>query len=194
VRTISFGPALSLRGRQNRGLRGFAGKPFHPPLTDVPIAAYLFAAAFDVLSLALYEGHPELGLELYRAATWVLLGGAAVSLLTAFTGLLDWLATPARSQVRHTANAHAITMVTVTVLVLIDLILRLTAYLGEAYSEPPLVVLSVLAEGLTVTGAAIGGSLVYDYGVAVENASDSPAWHPAEGDVSPSDQHPAGST
>jgi uncharacterized membrane protein len=191
---FSFGPALSLRGRQSRGLRGFAGKPFHPPLTDLPIVAYLFAAVFDVLSLALYSGHPEVGLELYRAASWVLLGGAAVSLLTAFTGFLDWLATPTGTQVRRTANAHAVTMLTVTVLVLVDLILRLTAYLDEAYAEPPLVVLSVLAALLTLTGAAIGGSLVYDYAVAVEKAGDSAPSQPGESATSTSDERAAGST
>jgi uncharacterized membrane protein len=72
---------LKIGGRKNKGLRGFAGKPFHPPLTDVPITAYLFAAVFDVLSAALHGGHAQLATELYRAGTWELLGGAAVSVL-----------------------------------------------------------------------------------------------------------------
>ncbi len=170
---LNFRTALSIRGRRNEGFRGFSGKPSHPPLTDIPIAAYVFVAVFDVLSLALYDGHTELGLQLYRAATWVLLGGAAVSLLTALTGFLDWVKTPPGTELRRTANAHAITMITVTVLVLVDLLLRLTIYRDEEYTEPTVVVLSVVAGLLTMLGAAIGGSLVYDHGMRVENAAAS---------------------
>jgi uncharacterized membrane protein len=163
-----FRSPFSLKGRRNEGLRGFSGKPSHPPLTDIPTAAYAFVAVFDVLSLVLHDGHAEVGRELYRAATWVLLGGAGVSVLTAVTGALDWARMRAGSDVRRAANAHAITMVTVTVLVLVDLVLRLTAGRDDDYSRPVIVVLSVVAGLLTVLGAAIGGSLVYEHGVRVE--------------------------
>lgn len=175
---FNFRTALSIRGRRNEGLRGFSGKPSHPPLTDIPTAAYLFVAVFDVLSLALYDGHPELGEQLYRAATWVLLGGAAVSLLTALTGFLDWHRTAAGSELRRTANAHAITMITVTVIVVVDLVLRLTAYRDEDYTEPVVAVLSVVAALLTVVGAAIGGSLVFEHGMRVESTDRTPGGLP----------------
>ena len=42
---LSFRPSLTLKGRKFFGpLRGAAGKPVHPPLTDIPSAAYMFAA------------------------------------------------------------------------------------------------------------------------------------------------------
>lgn len=47
-----------------QGLRGCSGKPLHPPLTDVPIAAYLFTAAFDVLSVVLHGPHPAVARQL----------------------------------------------------------------------------------------------------------------------------------
>ena len=72
MRRLTFRPALTIRGRKNKGLRGFAGKPYHPPLTDVPITAYLFTAAFDVLSVALQGSHHEVGRQLYVAGTWTL--------------------------------------------------------------------------------------------------------------------------
>lgn len=171
--SFDFRTALTLKGRTNRGLRGFAGKPLHPPLTDIPIAAYLFAAVFDVLSIVLYGSHGAVARELYHAATWVLLGGAAVSVLAALTGLMDWLTLRAGAPERKTANAHAITMIIVTVLVLLNLLLRLTAYQGEEYSYPVLVVLSVLVALLVSIGATLGGSLVYDHGVRVEAAMPS---------------------
>lgn len=182
---FNFRTTLSIRGRRNEGLRGFSGKPSHPPLTDIPVAAYLFVAVFDMLSLALYDGNPQVGLELYRAATWVLLGGAAVSLLTALTGFLDWVNTPRGTELRRTANAHAATMITVTVLVLVDLVLRLTIYRDEEYSEPAVVFVSVVAGLLTLLGAAIGGSLVYDHGMRVENSEA------AGRDSSAADKRPA---
>src|SRR5205807_379177 len=40
MRHFTWGPPLTISGRKNKGLRGYAGKPFHPPLTDVPVTAY----------------------------------------------------------------------------------------------------------------------------------------------------------
>lgn len=50
MRRFSVRPVLTLKGRTFKGLRGWSGKPLHPPLTDIPIAAYILAAAFDVIS------------------------------------------------------------------------------------------------------------------------------------------------
>lgn len=50
MRHFSFRPALTFRGRKFKGLRGFSGKPLHPPLTDVPLGAYVIASAFDVIA------------------------------------------------------------------------------------------------------------------------------------------------
>ena len=45
ARLFSIRPTWSLKGRRSQGLRGFTGKPFHPPLTDfrslLPLAAVL---------------------------------------------------------------------------------------------------------------------------------------------------------
>lgn len=186
MRHFSVKPALVTKGREFHGLRGFAGKPFHPPLTDVPVTAYLFGAVFDVLSLALHSGHPRLGEELFHAATWVFLGGAAVSLLTALTGWADWhWSSEPGTQARRTINTHAVIMITVTVLTLADLALRLTAFDDRASSPFGLVVLSLLVAVLVVVGASYGGTLVYDYGFNVETAGDSPVWHRSEQDVLP---------
>ncbi len=57
MRKFSVRPAVTLRGRKFKGVRGFAGKPFHPPLTDIPIGAYVLAAAFDVISVIGGDGH-----------------------------------------------------------------------------------------------------------------------------------------
>lgn len=193
MRHFSVIPPLTIKGREFHGLRGYAGKPFHPPLTDIPVAAYLFGALFDVLSALLHGGHPALGTELFHAATWVFLGGAVVSLLAALTGWADWhRSSEPGTQARRTVNTHALLMITVTVLTLVDLAVRLTVLQDRASSPVGLAVLSVAIAVLVVTGASYGGSLVFDYGFNVETAGDSPVWHIDERDVLPGGKAAAG--
>jgi uncharacterized membrane protein len=186
VRHFTFGPPLTISGRKYKGLRGWAGKPFHPPLTDVPITAYLFVAVFDVLSVILHTHHPDVGRQLFLAGSWTIAGGAAVSLLTALTGWADWYrSSQPGTQARRTINAHAITMIIVTVIVLIDLLIRFTAGADDSCTPVGIMVLSVVAGLLVSVGATLGGSLVYDYGFNVETAGDHPVWHQNEVDVFP---------
>ena len=186
MRLFSFRPAFTLRGREFHGLRGMAGKPLHPPLTDIPVGAYLLTAAFDVISV-LTSG--ELAHDLYRAGTFTLLGGAAVSLLAITAGLADLLrSTPRRTQAWRTVNAHALVMSTVTAVVIVTVALRLHAYADAAATPVPVLALSLAGAALTVFGAAIGGSLVYDYGFNVETATTSPVWRESETDLFPADK------
>jgi uncharacterized membrane protein len=186
MRRFTFGPPLAIKGRKYKGLRGYAGKPFHPPLTDVPITAYLFAAVFDILSIAVHSSHEELARQMFIAGTWVLLGGAAVSLLAALTGWADWhRSSSPGTQARRTINAHAIIMLTVTAIVLVDLLVRVRSYRDNVSTPIGIVILSAVAAALVSVGATYGGSLVYDYGFNVETAGDHPVWHENEVDVYP---------
>jgi uncharacterized membrane protein len=181
MRRFSFRPALSIRGRKFKGLRGFAGKPFHPPLTDVPVGAYVLAPAFDLIS---FVGQDEAwARDFSRAATFTLIGGAAVSLFAALTGFWDWLrSTEAGTQARRTANAHMAVMLTVTAIVIVTIIVHLAQY-DDAHTSALALVLSLIVGLLTTIGGTIGGSLTYDYGFNVETAGDSPVWHKSEVDV-----------
>ena len=184
MRHFSFRPALTIRGRTFKGLRGWSGKPLHPPLTDVPIGAYMLAAVFDLISAI--GNDEEWARDFYRAASFALIGGAVVSVLTALTGFWDWLrSTEAGTQARRTVNAHALTMVTVTVLVLLDIALRVFAFWDEPSTPGIVLAVTLVAAGLTVMGGTIGGSIAYDYGFNVETAGDHPVWHRSETDVFP---------
>jgi uncharacterized membrane protein len=187
MRTFSFRPTLSFKGREFRGLRGFAGKPFHPPLTDIPIGGYMLAAAFDAISF--FGSDQTWGRDFYRAASFCLIGGAAASVLAALTGFFDWLrSTEKGTQARRTVNAHAWTMITVTVLVLADIAIRWFQE-WDATSTPAVpLLLTLVAVVLLTVGAAIGGTLVFDYGFNVENSGDHPAWHKSEQDVMPGEE------
>jgi uncharacterized membrane protein len=184
VRHFTYRPSLSIRGRTFKGLRGWAGKPFHPPLTDIPVGAYMLAAAFDVISAV---GHDEAwARDFYRAATFALIAGAAGSVLAALTGFWDWLrSTEPGTQARRTANAHALTMVAVTLIVVAGIVIRAVAFWDEPSTTGLALAFTLVAAALTVVGATLGGSMVFDYGFNVETAGDHPVWHPSERDVFP---------
>jgi uncharacterized membrane protein len=194
MRTFSIRPSLTLKGRTFKGLRGWSGKPLHPPLTDIPIAAYVLAAAFDVSSAV---AGPERGWarELWHAGTFLFLAGALVSVLAAVTGLSDARSSSeAGTQARRTINTHAAIMITATVLALADLGWRLNGYHTELATPAAIAVLSVVVALLVSAGATFGGALVFEYGFNVETAGDHPAWHTSESDVLPGDHSGQGST
>src|SRR5438046_1173780 len=174
-----------MKGRTFKGLRGWSGKPLHPPLTDLPIAAYILAAVFDVISAIGGTDH-EWAREFWHAGTYTFIGGAVVSVFAALSGLWDaWKSSEAGTQARRTINAHALIMVTVTVLALVDIAWRLTQYDSEFNTPVGIMVLSVVIALLVSLGATFGGTLVYDYGFNVETAGDHPAWHTSDADVFP---------
>ncbi len=184
MRHFSFRPTLTMRGRKFKGLRGYSGKPSHPPFTDVPVGAYVIAAALDVISFA--GDHTQWSHEFYQAATFVLVAGLLVSLAAVVTGVVDWwTSSEAGTQARRTINAHASIMVVATLVVMSDLGLRVLDY--HSQSQPPNLVLALsLAAAIIVgIGATYGGSLVFDYGFNVETGGDHPVWHRSEIDVFP---------
>lgn len=187
TRRFSIKPTLTIRGRAFKGLRGFAGKPSHPPLTDIPIAAYVFVALFDVVSYVAGAGSVA-GRDFFRAGSFVIIAGAVVSVLTIATGFWDWLrSTEAGTQARRTANWHMAVMLFVTTIVLANIAVRAVQWSHPSVSGAVLG-LSLAAGALVAFGAMYGGALVFEYGFNVETAGDHPAWHQSETDVLPGQQ------
>ena len=189
---FSFRPAFELRGRKFKGLRGYAGKPFHAPLTDVPVGAYTIGPILSVIALVFRNA--AWANEVWAAAGYAMLVGAVVSLATIATGLADWTNTEKGTQIRRIANAHMAVMVTMSVIVVIALALR---FAGGRNDAPDLLVLllDLVIAGLVSAGGTIGGSLTYDFGFNVETAGDNPVYHVSEHDiVHPHDPPPPGTT
>ena len=201
TRLFSIRPGITLKGRRFMGIRGWAGKPTHPPLTDIPIASYVLVAAMDVVSYVAARGNPAgkpgaVAHDFFVAGTIVLIAGGVVSLATATTGFWDWWKGQARrktgplgqahhTQVWRTANWHMAVMVTVTVIVAVDIALRLVQFDRHA-AQLPTMILSVLAGGLVAYGATYGGSLVFDYQFNVMSlGKDSTVWDETEVDQLP---------
>ncbi len=197
TRLFSVKPGMTLKGREFRGLRGWAGKPLHPPLTDFPIVCYLLAAVFDVISY--FTADDTVARDFFVSGTYIIVAGAIVSLGTALTGFWDWWKGMERqpstgfpgkakhTQVWRTANWHMAVMLTVTGLVIVDIIVRLLQY-HDGYAKLSTMILSVLAGALVSYGATYGGSLVYDYQFNVESLDGSTAWDETESDQLPGDK------
>jgi uncharacterized membrane protein len=205
TKLFSIRPSMSFKGRKFKGLRGWAGKPLHPPLTDFPIVAYVLAAVFDVASYVVAYGDETaegarsgVAHDLFVAATYVIVAGAIVSLGAALTGFWDWwkgvertpsagpLGRAKHTQVWRTINWHMSVMLTVTALVIVDILVRLAQF-DEGYAELTTTILSVLAAALVSYGATYGGSLVYDYQFNVESLEGSKVWDESEADQMPAD-------
>src|SRR3954451_9939333 len=123
-------------------LRGWAGKPSHPPLTDASIGAYTVGVAMLVVG--------ALGVEEEQMAHGALLaigGGLALALPTALTGLLDWLNIPKGTPIRTTATVPLFAMLTATVVFPLAFLAQLDGYRhGEVKTLG--LVLGLGAEGL----------------------------------------------
>jgi uncharacterized membrane protein len=193
MKKFSIRPTLTIKGRTFKGIRGWSGKPLHPPLTDVPITAYLLAAAFDVASI-IGGQHHDWARTMWHAGTYLFIAGVAVSVFAALTGLIDAKSSSeAGTQARRTINTHATIMVTVTVLAIADLAWRLNDYHTALVSPIGITILSVIVALLVSLGSTFGGALVYEYGFNVETAGDHPVWHKSETDVFPGDNGEASS-
>jgi uncharacterized membrane protein len=201
---FSIKPALTIRGRKFNGIRGWAGKPTHPPLTDFPIVCYVLAAVFDIVSFIAGRGSPlsVVAHDFNRAATFVIVAGAIVSLGTAVTGFWDWwkglprdtstgfIGTAEHTQVWRTANWHMTVMLTVTAIVIADIALRFAQF-DDHETGAVVMVLSMVAAALVALGAAYGGALVFEYQFNVQPLKGSTAWNETEEDQLPGSKPPA---
>lgn len=206
ARLFSIRPTLTIKGRRFRGIRGWAGKPTHPPLTDFPIVCYVLAAGCDLVSFIAARNAPAGGIDdvarsFFEAATIVIVAGAVVSLGTATTGFFDWwkglprerdsgfIGKAKHTQAWRTANWHMTVMLTVTAIVIVDIVIRL-GQLDRHAASAPVMVLSVLAGLLVSFGAAYGGSMVYDYAFNVESIEGSTVYQESEEDQFPGRKRP----
>ncbi len=183
MRHFSFRPTLTFSGRKNKGIRGLAGKPTHPPLTDIPIGAVVLVAVLDVISI-IGGNTASWAHGFYAAGTVVLAAGAVVAVLAAITGWIDAAtSSEAGTQARRTINAHALLMIITVVLVLANLAVRFFVFPESLAAPVAVVVLSVASVVIGAVGATFGGAMVFEYGFNVETAGDHPVWAKSEDDV-----------
>jgi uncharacterized membrane protein len=149
-------------------LRGLAGHPLHPPLTDATVGLYTFAAGAAILS--------RLGVSEENLATawWLaLVGGLIVTVPTALTGFADWLTIARGTSLWRTATLHLTAMLTATV------VFAITAGAGHAdYVDQTVgggaLVLTLIGYGVLALGSWLGGAIVFVHGMRVLNLVEEP--------------------
>jgi uncharacterized membrane protein len=150
-------------------LRGLAGHPSHPPLTDATIGIYTFAAAAAVLS--------KLGVaeEAFAQAWWLaLVVGLIVSVFTALTGLLDWLQIERGTPLWRTATTHMVSMLLATVVFLITALTGHGSYVDHEVGTGALL-LTLVGYASLALGGWFGGAITYVHGMRVLNLVEEPA-------------------
>lgn len=149
-------------------IKGWPGKPSHPPLTDASIGAYTVGVAMLVAG--------KLGLESSQMAVGSLIaisGGLLLAAPTALTGLLDWLELPKGTPVRTVATAHLLAMVSATVLFAITWLVQRPGY-NHADIRTSALILGLLAEATLTVGGYLGGTIVFVYGKRVLGREETP--------------------
>jgi uncharacterized membrane protein len=144
------------------------GHPSHPPLTDVTVGAYTFAALAAILSKA------GVATDGFAHAWWLaLLVGAGSSIFTVGTGFLDWLKISSGTPLWRTATIHALTNATASVLFVLAIVLGHDDYVN-AHLATGLLILTLVGFVLLFAGGTMGGSITYVHGMRVLNLVDEP--------------------
>ena len=149
-------------------IRGFPGKPSHPPLTDASIGAYTAGVVMLVLGAAGVEEE-----QMAHGALLAISVGLILAAPTALTGLLDWLQLDKGSHARQLGLVHLSTMITATVVFAVTWIVQLDGYKHDNVQAGALI-LGIIAELLLVAGGYLGGTLVFVYGIRVLKREETP--------------------
>ena len=149
-------------------------RPVHPPLVHAPIGAIVAAAAFDVISAAGGDTHPW-ARDLFRAGTFVLMVGTVFMFAAVIAGVVDRnRETMPSSRTRRQVNRHAAVMSALTVLCVLEIVLRWGSYADARSSPAVIVALGLSALALAAIGGELGGRLVYRSGVGVQAPATEP--------------------
>lgn len=145
-----------------------AGHPLHPMLVVAPAALIPFGFVMD----AMYR---STGKESYsNAAYYSLMGGFVGGLAAGVAGAMDYLTIESETEVKRTANIHAILNSGALVLTAVNLLGRRSK---SDHKGGSLALSSISALGVAVSGW-FGGRLVYEQGMRVNDVS--PVTHAAE--------------
>jgi nitrite reductase/ring-hydroxylating ferredoxin subunit/uncharacterized membrane protein len=167
----------------------FLGHPLHPVLTDVPIAAWLIAAIFDIIWLI----NPESASWAARGAQAAVLIGFLGALGAVATGLTDWSDTFGHE--RSVGFLHGLINSSATLLYLISLLLRYNVFSGSidlslsAAESVAGAIVGFVGLALIFYGAFLGGDLVFANATGVNHTAFEPVVEQYER-VAPLDEVP----
>lgn len=144
-------------------LAGPYGHPFHSLLVTIPIGAWTASLVFDILGAVTGDTA-----AFATGAAWLVVIGLVGAALAIVTGLLDYSQLTRGTKAHTVATAHLGINLTVSVLFVVNAIVRF----ADLDSPGVLgVVLSVLALLLLGVSGFLGGELAYRFGVRVADES-----------------------
>src|SRR5947208_5000421 len=149
--------------------RGLPGHPIHPPLTDATIGAYTFATVAAIIQVLGITDHAG-------AYGWwlALVIGAIFSSVTVLTGLADWLTIEPGTPLKRTANLHALSNATASVVFVLAIIFGHKHYAHGLVGTGPFI-LTLLGMTFLTLGGWLGGAITYVHGMRVLNLVTEPA-------------------
>lgn len=146
--------------RPRSAIAGPYGHPFHPILVTIPIGTWAASLVFDIIGLASDDPTPFV-----VGARVLILIGIIGALLAAAFGLVDYAQLARGTAARKTATVHMALNLGVTVLFIVNLLLRWSADDDEVSIVG--FILSIVALGALGVSGWLGGKLAYHYGVRV---------------------------
>jgi uncharacterized membrane protein len=146
--------------RPRSAIAGPYGHPFHPILVTIPIGTWAASLVFDIVGLASDDPTPFV-----VGARVLILIGIIGALLAAVFGFVDYAQLARGTAARKTATVHMALNLGVTVLFIVNLLLRWSADDDEVSIVG--FILSIVALGALGVSGWLGGKLAYHYGVRV---------------------------
>jgi uncharacterized membrane protein len=140
-----------------------AGHPLHPMLIVAPAALIPFGFILDAMARSL--DNEDYANAAYYSLTGGLIGGIAAGV----AGAMDYMAIDSETEVKRTANVHAILNSGALALTAASVAMRRKAYKHEG-SGPTLAMGAIAALGVLVSGW-FGGKMVYEQGMRVKGVS-----------------------
>lgn len=136
------------------------GHPSHALFVHFPVAFYVGALAFDLLSrVAEFPQAPV-------AATWLFIGAFIATVLAVLTGLVDWWGMVPGSTKRRWVTRHMIVQLAALAVFVLVFVLRWP----HRYAEEAAILwilLEVVGVVVLLVGQWLGGVLVYEMGMRV---------------------------
>jgi uncharacterized membrane protein len=135
--------------------------PIHPMLVALPIGLWIFSLVCDLIY------HAGRGNPFWKGvAFFTMAGGLIGALLAAIPGFIDYLSLKGNS-VKRIATVHMSLNLLVVAMFLFNLGIR---YNASPDNELLGVILSVIAIAILGVSGWLGGSMVYEHGVAVDTS------------------------
>jgi uncharacterized membrane protein len=140
-----------------------AGHPIHPMLVPLAIGLWIFSLVCD-LAFAFGSGDPTWK----TVALYTAVGGVVGALAAAVPGLIDLLSLP--PAIRRTAVIHMTINLAVVALFAIGSWLRVSSTGAPSPFGTP-VLLSIAGVAMLAVSGWLGGKMVYEAGVGVDDAT-----------------------